>query len=483
VIISGENLTALDVSSGTMAIEFNISWNYSWRLSTGPSNWDAMWVFVKYRRNAGEWAHASLMNTGHTVPTGATMDMGLRTIGSPFNIATNPVVGVFIYKNAAGYGPNNFTGTRLIWNYAQDGVLTGDRVEFQVQAIHMVHIPSAAFYAGDNNNSTSSFRQGSSDNDPWYIGGEGAITTANIAGSGTGVAPTAAQYYDATGYTIPAAFPKGHAAFYMMRHELNQEQWVKFFNTLPTTGSSRSNHDITSSSGKNTDALSSDRNNVRWTTGDALLNINAGNRTFCTVPVNWLNWGDLAAYLDWSGLRPMTELEYEKAARGTLNAVSGEYAWGTNTGTNATGITNGGSVNEVPSPNGSHVTWTSGVPGPLRIGSFASLNYGGASRVLSGGSYYGVLELSGNVREQTITVGNTQGRAFDGVHGDGALDSNGLANTANWPANSTGTGAGFRGGSWSEATARARVSDRNNATTAAATRAATHGGRGVRIAP
>jgi hypothetical protein len=182
-------------------------------------------------------------------------------------------------------------------------------------------------------------------------------------------------------------------------------------------------------------------------------------------------------------MRPMTELEFEKAARGTINAVSGEYAWGTASGTNATGVTLAGAVNELPSPSGAHVAWNSGVPGPLRGGSFASLNYGGASRILSGGSYFGVLELSGNVREQAITVGNTQGRSFDGLHGDGAVDSNGEANVTNWPANSTGTGVGFRGGSWSEATARSRVSDRNNATTAPGSRGSSNGGRGVRIAP
>ncbi len=411
------------------------------------------------------------------------MTMGLRTPGSAFNIATNPVAGVFIYKDAVGSGRSNFTGAKLIWNYVQDGLSTGDQIDFQVHAIHMVYVPSGAFYAGDNNASTSSFRQGSSDNDPWYISGEGAITTANIAGSGTGVNPTAAQYYDATGYTIPAAFPKGHSAFYVMRHEINQEQWVNFFNDLPASGSARSNRDITAASvGKGSDGLV-DRNNVNWTSGDALLTVNAGNRTYCTVPMNWLNWTDTAAYLDWTGLRPMTELEFEKAARGTSNAVNNEYAWGTASGTAATGITTAGAVNELPSSASSHVTWNSGTIGPLRNGSFAALNYGSASRVLAGGSFYGVLEMSGNVRERTITVSNTQGRAFQGDHGDGTVDSNGEANVSNWPSNSTATGTGFRGGSWSEVANRARVSDRNDASTAATSRARNNGGRGVRIAP
>jgi hypothetical protein len=37
----------------------------------------------------------------------------------------------------------------------------------------------------------------------------------------------------------------------------------------------------------------------------------------------------MAAFADWSGLRPMSELEYEKACRGyNTPAVPNEYAWG-----------------------------------------------------------------------------------------------------------------------------------------------------------
>ena len=45
---------------------------------------------------------------------------------------------------------------------------------------------------------------------------------------------------------------------------------------------------------------------------------------------------NLCTYLDWAGLRPMTELEYEKICRGPSAPVAGEYAWGSTTiGTNA----------------------------------------------------------------------------------------------------------------------------------------------------
>ena len=483
VTVSGESMTDLNVGAGTMALKFNIGWNYSWRLNTGAANWDAMWVFIKFRKNGGDWQHASLMNTGHTAPAGATISVGLKDPSSSFNIATNPGVGAFIYRSGVGLGTVSFNDVKLVWDYSQDGVAAGDSLEFNINAIHMVYVPSGAFYAGDNATSTSSFKQGSSDNDPWYVSSESAIVTTNSAGSGTGTGGTNAEYYDASGYTIPGGFPKGYQAFYSMRYEISQEQWRNFFNSLPTSGSYRSNRDVTASSGKNSDGLVS-RNNVSWTgSGSATLPVQAGGGTYCSVPMNYLSWEDLSAYLDWAGLRPMTELEYEKATRGGDAAVSGEYAWGSASGTNASGVANGGLGTEVPSNAGANVNWTGGVSGPLRMGCFAALAYGNTSRENVGGSFWGIMELSGNVRERVVTVGNSDGRAFTGAHGDGAVDSNARANVSNWPSPLTASGAGFRGGSWKDASSYARTSDRSDAATADTTRDAAYGGRGVRTAP
>jgi hypothetical protein len=335
----------------------------------------------------------------------------------------------------------------------------------------MVYIPSGTFSVGDTNTSTNSFKQQSSNN-PVQLSSESEVTV----------------YEGATAITVPTAFPKGHNDFYIMRYELVQEQWRNFFNSLPTTGSFRANHDVTGSSGKNSDAVIN-RNNMSWdsTNNDNSAGIpdrdSPNGATYCAVPMNYMNWDDLTAYLDWAGLRPMTELEFEKAARGTLTPVNGEYAWGTASGTNASGVTYAGRVTEVPSNDGANVNWSGGVSGPLRMGSFASLNYGAASRVNAGAGYYGAMELSGNLWEGVVTVGNSDGRAYTGAHGDGNLDSNGRANESNWPSPTTASGAGMRGGSWSAAYTSARISDRSQATTAQTTRSNEFGGRGVRTAP
>ncbi|MEI6436578.1 MAG: hypothetical protein WCP32_17260, partial [Bacteroidota bacterium] len=67
--------------------------------------------------------------------------------------------------------------------------------------------------------------------------------------------------------------------------------------------------------------------------------------------------------------------------------------------------------------------------------------------------YYGIMEMSGNVCERPITVGNATGRNYTGNHGDGMLNSSGFADAASWP-DATGVGAGFRGGGWSQSIIR-----------------------------
>jgi formylglycine-generating enzyme required for sulfatase activity len=184
------------------------------------------------------------------------------------------------------------------------------------------------------------------------------------------------------------------------------------------------------------------------------------------VACNYLSWMDGAAYSDWSGLRPMTELEFEKACRGTATPVANEYAWGNTTATAATGISNGGLANETPSNSGANAVYgNSGTGGPLRVGTFAN---GSSTRAQSGASYYGIMELSGNLWERPVTVGNATGRAFTGVHGDGALSTqwprqrNGLAGP--YSDEVTGaTGSGFRGGGWAGDASGMRASDRGGA--------------------
>jgi len=66
------------------------------------------------------------------------------------------------------------------------------------------------------------------------------------------------------------------------------------------------------------------------------------------------------------------------------------------------------------------------------------------------------MELSGNLWERPVTVGNSNGRLFIGSHGDGDLSTT----NSDWPSASTPVGAGSRGGSSDYSASYANVSDR-----------------------
>jgi formylglycine-generating enzyme required for sulfatase activity len=473
-----------DVGAGTFDLEFDITWKDSWRMSSGPANWDAAWVIIKFRKNGGEWGHATLSNTIPTSPGtapsgGMEVLPGLINQNSAYNINTNPAVGALIYRKIDGQGTFTATDVRLRWHYAHDGVTPGDSLQFKIIGIEMVYITQGGFYAGDTS-STNALKEGSADSDPWYIASENEITTTNTSSNGF--------YYpgagDAAGtvFAVPTAYPKGHKAFYMMKYEIMQEQYLLFFNTIPS-GTPRSNRDITTA----TDSLNNtlvNRNNL-WTNSGAMSLPDQGtDETYCSVPANYLSWEDLSAWLDWAGLRPFSELEYEKAARGPLTAVSGEYAWGSTAITAAADVAGDGRVSEVASNAGANANYGNDpdIQGPLRIGSFADLNNSSVSRTGAGAGYYGVMELSGNLVERAVTIGNSQGRAFRQLHGSGAVDANGRADVSTWPSSTTAVGAGLRGGGWISASSVLSTSDRSVAASAQTARESSYGGRGARTA-
>ena len=77
VQVSNVRLTGQDTINDFTMVEFDISWENSWRYSGGPANWDAAWIFVKYLvGSGGDWQHAWLNNTDHTVCSNVTITNG-----------------------------------------------------------------------------------------------------------------------------------------------------------------------------------------------------------------------------------------------------------------------------------------------------------------------------------------------------------------------------------------------------------------------
>ncbi|MCJ7801863.1 MAG: hypothetical protein MUP82_05850, partial [Candidatus Marinimicrobia bacterium] len=55
-------------------ITFDLIWG-NWQTSSAVDNWDAAWVFIKFKVDNGDWQHATLSTipTEHTSPSGATV--------------------------------------------------------------------------------------------------------------------------------------------------------------------------------------------------------------------------------------------------------------------------------------------------------------------------------------------------------------------------------------------------------------------------
>lgn len=94
------------------------------------------------------------------------------------------------------------------------------------------------------------------------------------------------------------------------------------------------------------------------------------------------------------------------------------------------------------------------------------------------------MDLSGNLWDLCITVGNSTGRAFVGSkHGDGSLTASGNHSVSSWP-DTSAVGTGYRGGNWlSGLDDDLRISWRGRAAVTRTNRGTYYGGRGVRTAP
>lgn len=486
--ISVNNIAFEQSGVGYTHVACDVAWDHSWRVSWTEvtpnitvTNWDAAWVFVKFRvaTNNAPWQHATLStnNSDHVVPSQA-----LFTVGTSSNaVSANLGVGGFLYRKDEGSG-NWSNRIKLRWNYAHDGVTDTSQVVISVHAIEMVYLPQGSFKVGSGGTESGSFTEGNAGTTwvsgttpsvPFAITSEAVITITNTAGNLWGTATSGGNTIGSAG-TLPGAYPKGYNAFYCMKYEISEGQWVSFFNML--TDSQKTPRDITSSTGKNSDNVTS-RNTVAWTTGDATT---AAPDRACS----YLGWADFAAYADWAGLRPMTELEFEKACRGPMPPIAAEYVWGDATTliaiTNFTGGADG-SGTETALPTNANCCYANkpAVQGPARCGIFAT---SASARANAGATYWGIMEMSGNLGERLVTAADA-GRTFTGAVGDGVLDSTGNANAALWPANSNGTGASWRGGSWANPATYLRTSDRVSGANPNASRGNVYGGRCVRAAP
>jgi formylglycine-generating enzyme required for sulfatase activity len=439
--IALSNLTSIS-GAGFIQLQFDLTWNNSW---SNAINKDAAWVFFKFKDNDGTWRHLHLTGANNTIAVGNTI------------IVPPDLMGAMISRNTTGLGTVTLTGVQV-------GVenLPGS---FDVKgfALEMVQIPMGdTYYLGDGESGT------------YYANNTGSpflVTNSSISmGFGAGLLDDGIAN---TAVTLNASYPIAYNALggflnlYMMKHEVSQAAYRDFLNTLTYTQQAARTI-VAPSSAAGTAALgtTSRRMSIEIATpgvststpaiyGCDLNNNNVRDESSDGewIGCNFLTYMDLAAFLDWAALRPMTEMEFEKSCRGKLPAIPAENAAGTDSaygnqpGNIAYPLINSGTANEaVSSYTGSvlyaNITYNSTSPGgnsPTRVGIHATAN---STRISAGAGYYGALDLSGNIEEFTVTTCNAAGRSYTGKNGDGQLNAAGHADEDFWPGingNSTAT--------------------------------------------
>lgn len=458
---SANNVTITNVSlaplgNGLAQIEFDLSWENSWRDST---NFDACWLFVKYSLDGGtRWRHVTLATSG-TNP--ASFSPGTNTDLQVVVPADKK--GAFIQRTSAGEGTAASDDVRLVWNFAADGVSSNAQAQIRVMGLEMVFIPEGSFYCGGNTNSslTSYLHMlpvtyiNTSDMSQTNTSGLGTIASPYVG------SPLCGRPGNVLG-TFSNGYPNGYNAYYIMKYELSEGMYVDFLNTLtreqalsryPNMAGILARSTITGSFSELGGSFSS----------------SAPNRAM--VFYYWYDCHfDTTAVVDWSGLRPATELEFVKAGRGPGLPVDLEYAWGTTNRYLYSNVVNDATALEAPSTNypNANLNMLSCVPaGPIRNGAFAT---NGSDRIKAGAGYYGVMELSGNVIDRVLPTGGQKASgasvdmtaicpAYNGAHGDGELNSFGMTDMAGLPFSGAYTFAAC-GGGWGTAALECSLASR-----------------------
>ncbi|MEM7350644.1 MAG: SUMF1/EgtB/PvdO family nonheme iron enzyme [Acidobacteriota bacterium] len=498
IYVTHIKLTRASAGSNRVKICFNIGWNNSWRYKEGGyrgGNWDAAWVFIK-------------LNAGKTTPQLEELFPGyVPGTWGPAHLCTRPAdhagppeaqimpaedgMGVFIYRSQpGGPGPVRFDGIELTCKASTSSfVNTATEVSVSVFAYRMVYIPGGAFWIGDpqgphgpmNTFFDPASHAKNADNQAYRVESEAAIPIGTqAADSGPRTLAYHSQGYggDRKG-PLPAEFPKGFEAFYVMRSHVSQGQYARFVNFIPVSG--KTNRFPYLGEGSFRFTIFTDRAGQRIATRP---------RRAC----NFLAWADGAALACWAGLRPMTELEFAKACRGFGDPVTDEFAWGDRRIELAQIIVGQENGREIVSGNcNTSNAFTpfdggDGGYGPVRDDGLVMAGSPDAMAVFPdqkqtftvtaeafkrvrqgqqrefGSSYFGVMGMSGNLWEYCVSVGLPEGRCFTGKHGTGTVTVEGDAchEELGWPGTEM-VGVGFRGGSWYTDEKLCRLADRTYA--------------------
>jgi formylglycine-generating enzyme required for sulfatase activity len=447
-VVQGNNLKIENLTIvGSNQLSFDISWDNSWRVdpTSPPGNYDAVWLFVKraYCSEPINWYHCEI-----------DPNLASHSAGSPLEFYHDGYnnAGIFIQRSSAGYGAiTQVTCTLTLIN-----VPVGD-FNFKVFGIEMVRIPEGPFYMGDGSTTLRWGAYNGGTYTPYLVASNNSITlddgNMNLASNNT------PYFFNGTPKVLDVNYPKGYNAIYCMKYEVTQGMMADFFNhTKEVTFNALAGflRDGSNNFAPGVTALTWGWQNVSFQEPYRAISCPAQSTPTWRIPL-------FLAYFDWVGLRPMTEMEYEKICRGTntsgptpvaVNAVAGEYAWGTaqfRRFTPPTGAVNYGTDAETHNLTQTALQGIAVVPLDDGAGAVAQLYRVGfaaqanTSRITAAASYFGVMDMTGNAPEYCLSMYGSNPITYSNV-GDGELNSSGTYNVGNWGGN--GYQWQPKGGSW-----------------------------------
>ena len=392
-------------------VSFSLSWKNAWH---NDKNHDAAWVFIKLQGSDGNFFHAKLKTSEHrAVAQGQSPEAVVKV--------SDDKIGAFVQSSTKFRGDVSWNLTVELDKSIIDR--TPLNTEIKVYAIEMVYIPEGGFTLGDPDPAALKYASFYESDDSGQPKGLFSIESEDQQ---IKIAPESGALYHQPGeqpiYTgdrtgiVPSSFPKGFKAFYIMKYEVTQGIYSDFLNSIPPSIAAQ----LTP---HQTEGYYTGRGSIRFENGKYLT-------TNPNRPCNWITWDDGASFADWAGLRPLTELEFTKAARGPGEPIAHEFPWGTD---NKNTLSRKVDLDD-------DLKLTNGV-------SESDLNEN--NRHVYGASYYWVMDLAGSLWEKCVTIGHPIGRDFKGTHGDGTLATDGRATNADWPKGTNEEGGyGYRGGGY-----------------------------------
>jgi formylglycine-generating enzyme required for sulfatase activity len=407
-----------DDNPRTPALNLTVTWENSWHTDR---NHDAAWVFLKF--NKDERFDQGYEHTYLLPCSGAMLWKGDPAMPDAQVTVAEDGTGFFVHAAEPYRGPLTYRLT-----VGQDTTRTpysAGTFDLRGYGLEMVYVPEGPFTLGDPDTTALGYGAYYRSGDDGDFGGLYEITSADRE---IAVGPEDGRLYyraDRAIYQgdqkgpIPATFPNGYGAFYLMKYEVSQGEYAAFLNTLDDAAAApRVNFAVP---------------NYRAFGGTISLGEDGVYRAEAPGRRNvYFHWDDMMAFADWAGLRPYTEFEYTKAARGPDEPLPGEYPWNTS------------SVDQMTR------RIDLATQAVVMLDGLDESALTDANRERFGASYYWVMDLAGSMWEKVVTPADSVGRAFVGQHGDGVLGGYGFADVEGWPAGyrDSDGGYGYRGGGY-----------------------------------